>query len=279
MNTSLRTLAVVVALTGAALPCTAEVAAAPVEYVRVCSLYGAAFHYIPGTDICLNDRTGDARVQTEGGTWRSLLPYPEGKWVTTPLLECAPGRLVNVGTFASTDFTVNAWNRLQTASVPLTLRSGEFVSRVMMSGGFYDPRVPNRHGVNGTDGLCLRSVDPTVLEPIGGTSENPPFGNGMLPVGCIANSRIVNMPATYAISATSAHPSVDSFFVNGEQTQVAGPYTYGTRVVVTTDLGAAGPQALSYFDARTNAVKPMAGKLAVSVCVDQGTLPTGGNGR
>ena len=29
------------------------VKAAPVEYVRVCSLYGAGFFYIPGTDTCL----------------------------------------------------------------------------------------------------------------------------------------------------------------------------------------------------------------------------------
>ena len=27
--------------------------AKPVEYVKVCSLYGAGFYYIPGTDICL----------------------------------------------------------------------------------------------------------------------------------------------------------------------------------------------------------------------------------
>src|SRR6186997_1473468 len=29
------------------------VKAKPVEYVKVCSLYGAGFYYIPGTDICL----------------------------------------------------------------------------------------------------------------------------------------------------------------------------------------------------------------------------------
>src|SRR5438094_8747826 len=29
------------------------VKAKPVEYVRICSLYGEAFYYIPGTDICL----------------------------------------------------------------------------------------------------------------------------------------------------------------------------------------------------------------------------------
>ncbi|MCJ2005750.1 porin, partial [Methylobacterium sp. J-092] len=27
--------------------------AAPIEYVRVCSAYGAGFFYIPGTDTCL----------------------------------------------------------------------------------------------------------------------------------------------------------------------------------------------------------------------------------
>ncbi|HZH52421.1 MAG TPA: porin, partial [Microvirga sp.] len=27
--------------------------AAPVEYVRVCSTYGAGFFYIPGTETCL----------------------------------------------------------------------------------------------------------------------------------------------------------------------------------------------------------------------------------
>ena len=29
------------------------VKAAPVEYVKICSLYGAGFYYIPGTDICV----------------------------------------------------------------------------------------------------------------------------------------------------------------------------------------------------------------------------------
>src|ERR1700694_1561911 len=29
------------------------VKAKPVEYVKVCSLYGVGFYYIPGTDICL----------------------------------------------------------------------------------------------------------------------------------------------------------------------------------------------------------------------------------
>src|SRR5204862_2822739 len=29
------------------------VKAKPVEYVKICSLYGVGFYYVPGTDICL----------------------------------------------------------------------------------------------------------------------------------------------------------------------------------------------------------------------------------
>ena len=29
------------------------VKAKPVEYVKICTLYGAGFYYMPGTDICL----------------------------------------------------------------------------------------------------------------------------------------------------------------------------------------------------------------------------------
>lgn len=77
--------------------------AAPVEYVRVCSAYGAGFFYIPGTDTCLRvggrvraeylyqetfDRRDnaigflargrlnvDARTQTEYGTLRAFFRY------------------------------------------------------------------------------------------------------------------------------------------------------------------------------------------------------------
>ena len=29
------------------------VKAAPVQYVKICSLYGVGFYYIPGTDMCI----------------------------------------------------------------------------------------------------------------------------------------------------------------------------------------------------------------------------------
>src|SRR5881397_886676 len=41
--------------------------AKPVEYVKICSLYGEGFYYIPGTDICLKIG-GYVRSQAEYGS-------------------------------------------------------------------------------------------------------------------------------------------------------------------------------------------------------------------
>ena len=53
------------------------VKAKPVEYVKVCSLYGAGFYYIPGTDTCLKVG-GYVRVQTEWGAGSSGQAYGAG---------------------------------------------------------------------------------------------------------------------------------------------------------------------------------------------------------
>jgi len=53
------------------------VKAKPVEYVRVCSLYGAGFWYVPGTDTCL--KIGSfVRVQTAWNTSSSDTPIGAG---------------------------------------------------------------------------------------------------------------------------------------------------------------------------------------------------------
>lgn len=41
--------------------------AAPVEYVKVCTSYGAQYYYSPGTDTCINANTGETRRMTEDG--------------------------------------------------------------------------------------------------------------------------------------------------------------------------------------------------------------------
>ena len=42
-------------------------AVAAVEYVRICSLYGKGFYYIPGTSQCINASTGTIITNTEQG--------------------------------------------------------------------------------------------------------------------------------------------------------------------------------------------------------------------
>lgn len=243
--------------------------AAPVEYVKICSLYGAGFEYVPGTDTCRHQVTGDTRVQTEGGTWRSITPYPDGKYTPSPALECVTGRQVNLGNFSATDFTPNIWGRAQTAAIPVPTRSGEFVSKVTMSGGFYDPRTPNRTGFNGQDGLCVRSNDPMPI-PIGGEWNPQPFANGMLPVACVANSRIMGMPMAYTVTAQTAYPQILTYTTDADGS-VFGPVTYGTRLLVTTDFGGGYfRNYVGYYDDATETMKPLAGRVSVSVCIEQG---------
>jgi hypothetical protein len=48
---------------------TADLSAQSVEYVRICSLYGAGFYYIPGSDVCLMPTTGQTRqINGDGST-------------------------------------------------------------------------------------------------------------------------------------------------------------------------------------------------------------------
>lgn len=45
--------------------------AGPVEYVRICDVYGTGFFYIPGTDRCIRPDTGEIRYETVDGTVRT----------------------------------------------------------------------------------------------------------------------------------------------------------------------------------------------------------------
>jgi hypothetical protein len=185
---------------------------------------------------------------------------------------------------------------MQTRAVTLQLRPTEQITKVIMSGGFRDPRLTNRSAANGSGlfsggpGLCLRSIDPTIQEkqPVG--TANPPYGNDTLPIGCMANSKILNMPLSYAVAATAAYPNIDAYLLGNTP---AGPYTYGRQVVLTTDIGFNGPLDLTYCDASagdctggvynpvtqtysplTKGQKPLAGTVSVWACVGGGS---GGN--
>src|SRR5690349_25054755 len=47
------------------------VKAKPVEYVKICSMYGVGFYYIPGTDMCIKVG-GYVRAQAEWGSTQGL---------------------------------------------------------------------------------------------------------------------------------------------------------------------------------------------------------------
>ena len=128
---------------------------AAVEYVKICSSFGANFMYLPGTDTCYNPTTGQTRqyiTETEN-TWYSHIPANPGNWVASPYDDCSSGgRLVNVGTFKASSFLPNSYNKYESAPIPLTLATNEFISKVMFRGGF---------NVTTRSNFCLSFMDAT----------------------------------------------------------------------------------------------------------------------
>lgn len=63
--------------------------AAPVEYVKICSLYGAGFFYIPGTDTCVNanqilqNEYDIARARTRSSTGTAMSASLVAPWLPT----------------------------------------------------------------------------------------------------------------------------------------------------------------------------------------------------
>jgi hypothetical protein len=80
------------------------VKAKPVEYVKVCSLYGAGFYYIPGTDICMKI----------GGFVRSEWSYGYGQSMTTGPFIGASGMNTRVDGSADTNWRVRAYISMDT---------------------------------------------------------------------------------------------------------------------------------------------------------------------
>jgi hypothetical protein len=104
----MKSLTTTVIAAGATLFCSA-VFASPVEYVRVCSSFGAGFEFVPGTDTCVNVLTGETRRNTDHGVVSGTADFVKDASEGTALgmaLEGAvidPGKThgvaVNVGTF------------------------------------------------------------------------------------------------------------------------------------------------------------------------------------
>jgi len=119
------------------------VKAKAVEYVKVCSLYGAGFYYIPGTDTCIklggylrvdllvnsnSDNTGNVSPQggsknrlTNGYTWRSREDFNTDTRTQT---EYGVLRTYADFTFSWTSDSYNANANGTTVYAPLNITSG-----------------------------------------------------------------------------------------------------------------------------------------------------------
>lgn len=148
--------------------------AAPVEYVKICSLYGAGYYYIPGTDICLNDTTNDAREQTAGGTWEWREPNNSYTFVR-PNTACSDGRLVKLGEFSSSDLTIDPHGRFVTTNFPVKLGKHEFIKSVIYKGGFTGTGV-------GAGNFCIFYF-----------FNDPTTGLNYQPLGCINTASFADM--------------------------------------------------------------------------------------
>ena len=159
----------------------ASISHATVPDVISCPLYGPDFFYLPGPDgACFNPTTGDIRQQTTGGTWRNFNPDNSGTWVTDLKDACKGGRLLKVGTFTAADFTANVYSKYQTPLFPLNLKPGDFISSVILSGGF---DVTNRST------FCLSFFNAS-------TDLNTP--DRFSPVGCQNTAVLRNQPAAFS---------------------------------------------------------------------------------
>jgi len=125
---------------------------AAVEYVKICSSFGANFMYLPGTDTCYDPATGETRENITGNIWYSHIPANPGNWVASPWADCLSGRLVNVGTFKASSFLPNSYEKYESAPIPLMLATNEFISKVMFRGGF---------NVTSRSNFCLSFLDAT----------------------------------------------------------------------------------------------------------------------
>ncbi|MGH7814904.1 MAG: porin [Candidatus Binataceae bacterium] len=142
-----------------------------VEYLKVCTLYGAYFYYEPGTDICLDPAHNDTREQTPFGTWRWQAPASPFKYVQSPAAACQGGRLVKFGDITASGLYLDPHGRyVTTTHLPISTTPGQYIMSVILSGGFYTidqtvsqlPACPasNRFVTDNTDASCTSGSAP-----------------------------------------------------------------------------------------------------------------------
>jgi hypothetical protein len=182
------------------------------DYVKVCSIYGSGFAYLPGTDICLNVDSKDARMQTSGGTWRWWMPSGPIEPVSSLRNECGGG-LVKFADVDSSGLMINTREQFETTTqMPLSLEREEYISKVIFRGGFT--------GV-GRGSFCMFYK-----------SEEPGQGTNYTPMACIDTA--VNAASEEAVATTPRNPRPGGTL--GE-VQVVGANGYPWPVTQTADVG------------------------------------------
>lgn len=204
-------LAVAILATATAMP-RSSAAGGPVTYVRVCSAHGAGFHYIPGTETCLNPSRHDARVATEGGFWRWRMPNNPIKYVKSAKKACQ-GKFIKFGDLTAASLALDAdyvrW--MTTARLPFALEPGEYISGVVYKGGFT--------GV-GSGNFCMYYY---YDDPI----TDPPT-RIFTPIGCNDTARQADLGGTVAFVPDSPIPPetmnpVFIFGANGDRWNTLTP--------------------------------------------------------
>lgn len=176
--------AMIIAPTVTLMPSAAH---AQVEYVKVCSLYGAGFFYLPGTDVCLDVATNEARQETEGGTWSWRVPNNPRTWLRTPQSSCSGGRVVKFGDIDSSGLVENSHSRYETKiHYALKLKPGQYIASVLYRGGFT--------GVAGSGNFCMYYYDPD------NASVAPDNGYIFPSLGCIDTSSQADVDETLMFS-------------------------------------------------------------------------------
>ena len=158
-------------------PSTAN--AVPVQYLKICSLYAAAFFYLPGTDFCVDLATDDAKVPTAGGTWRWRLPNNPRTWVETPKDACRGGQLVKFGDITGSGLTQNSHSRWETTThYPLRLKRQQYIASVLYKGGF--TVIPLNHLVSDLPASCTSGDSTFVTDATDSncTAGDTPVGGG-----------------------------------------------------------------------------------------------------
>jgi len=160
------------------IPATSAYAA--VEYVKICD---ENFILVPGTHTCYNPITGETHENIPVNPWYSHIPGNPGNWVASPTDDCLSGRLVNVGTFKSSSFALNSYGKYETAPIPLWLMTNEFISKVMLRGGF---------NVTSRSNFCLSFLDAT---------------SGQYEVlGCKNTAQMMNQSVTWSFTPLQSVP-------------------------------------------------------------------------